>query len=112
MTIEFWPRRLLEQRPRPLPKFRQRRPRRPKLPIGVGKAHQILSSAVILGDHELASWLDLAVKRDLVTGKPEQLQELKQRLDAVMEPLPDVSPPSPLVPEAGGLPAADAVPVP
>jgi hypothetical protein len=49
----------------------------------------LLSSAIICGDHELASWLDLIVKRGQVTGKPEVLNELKQRLDDVMEPLPE-----------------------
>jgi hypothetical protein len=47
----------------------------------------MLSSAVLLGDHEMASWVDLAVKRHQVTGTPEQLLELAKRLDAVMEPL-------------------------
>jgi hypothetical protein len=69
----------------------------------------MLSSAVILGDHDLASWVDLAVKRDLVTGRPEQLEELKKRLDAVMEPLPDTPPPTALDPSPGGLPATGAV---
>ncbi len=86
MTIEFWPRRLLK--PQPPPKPKTPRKRRPKLPIGAGKAHQLLSSAIICGDHELASWLDLIVKRGQVTGRPEVLNELKQRLDDVMEPLP------------------------
>ena len=92
MTIEFWPRRLLHPKPkrryRPLPP----RKRRPKLPIGVGKAQQILTAAILLCDHEQASWVDLVVKANRVTGKPEQLDELKKRLDAVMQPLPDQSP--------------------
>ena len=86
MTIEFWPQRLLK--PQPPPKPKTPRKRRPKLPIGAGKANQLLSSAIICGDHELASWLDLIVKRGQVTGRPEVLNELKQRLDDVMEPLP------------------------
>ena len=86
MTIEFWPRRQLK--PQPPPKPKGPRKRRPKLPIGAGNAHQLLSSAIICGDHELASWLDLIVKRGQVTGRPEVLNELKQRLDDVMEPLP------------------------
>jgi hypothetical protein len=86
MTIEFWPRRLLKPKPPPSPK--RPRKRRPKLPIGAGKANQLLSSAIICGDHELASWLDLIFKRGRVTGRPEVLNELKQRLDDVMEPLP------------------------
>ena len=86
MTIEFWPRRLLKPQPPPRPKTP--RQRRPKLPIGAGKAHQLLSSAIICGDHELASWIDLIVKRGQVAGKPEVLNELKQRLNDVMEPLP------------------------
>ena len=88
MTIEFWPKRLLHPTPKRPPRPRLPRPRRPKLPIRVGKAHQMLSAAVLLGDHEMASWVDLVVKRHQVTGTPEQLLELSQRLDAVMEPLP------------------------
>jgi hypothetical protein len=50
----------------------------------------MLSAAILFGDHELASWIDCAVKtgRVLPTPRPEDLQRLKQRLDAVMEPLP------------------------
>ena len=62
------------------------------LPIRVGKAQQMLSAAVILGDHELASWVDAAVKRSLVVGAPECLDDLKKRLDRVMAPLPDATP--------------------
>jgi hypothetical protein len=47
-----------------------------------------LSQAIICGDHALASWLDLVVKQDLVIGPPEAVKELRERLDAVMEPLP------------------------
>ena len=90
MTIEFWPRRLLK--PQPPPKPKAPRKRRPKLPIGAGKAHQLLSSAIICSDHELASWLDLIVKRGQVTGRPEVIDELKQRLDDAMEPLPGSAP--------------------
>ncbi|HPM83749.1 MAG TPA: hypothetical protein PLF81_23750 [Candidatus Anammoximicrobium sp.] len=52
----------------------------------------MLSAAILLGDHEMASWVDLAVKRHQVTGTPEQLLELSKRLDAVMEPLPTERP--------------------
>jgi len=91
MTIEFWPHRLLRpqvKRPSRQPKPRTRRP---KLPVTAGKANQMLSSAIILGDHEYASWIDLAVKRGQVlpTPCPECLTELKRRLDEVMQPLPD-----------------------
>jgi len=48
----------------------------------------MLSSAIMLGDHELASWIDGAVKTDRVIGKPSDVQHLRERLDAVMEPLP------------------------
>jgi hypothetical protein len=92
MTIEFWPKRLLKPTPKKPTRPRLPRPRRPKLPIRVGKAHQMLSAAVLLGDHEMASWVDLVVKRQQVTGTPEQLLELSKRLDAMMEPLPDVCP--------------------
>ena len=74
MTIEFWPRSLLKPRKKSHPAVRKRRSRRPKLPIRIGKAHQVLSTAIICGDHELASWLDLAVKTDRVVGTPEALE--------------------------------------
>jgi hypothetical protein len=89
MTIEFWPRRLLK--PKPPPKPKPPRKRRPKLPIKAGKAHQLLSSAIICGDHDLASWLDMIVKQGQIIGRPEVLNELKQRLDNVMQPLPESS---------------------
>jgi len=92
MTIEFWPKRLLKPKPRPVAKEKKHRVRRPRLPIRVGKAHQMLSSAILLGDHEMASWVDLAVKRQQITGTPEQLLELTKRLDVVMEPLPTERP--------------------
>jgi hypothetical protein len=75
MTIEFWPRHPLK--PKPPPKPKPPRKRRPKLPVPAGKAHQLLSSAIICGDHDLASWLDLIVKQGQVTGKPELLNKLK-----------------------------------
>jgi len=86
MTIEFWPKRCLTPKPapKPAPKPKKPRTRRPKLPIQVGKAHQKLSQAIICGDHELASWLDGAVKRGLVTGNPELVKQLRERLDDVM----------------------------
>ena len=83
MTIEFWPRRLLHPKPKPPYRPLPPRKRRPKLPIRVGKAQQMLSGAIILGDDEQASWVDLVVKANRVTGKPEYLVELKKRLDAV-----------------------------
>ena len=52
----------------------------------------MLSAAILLGDHEMASWVDLVVKRHQVTGTPEQLLELSKRLDVVMEPLPSDCP--------------------
>jgi hypothetical protein len=86
MTIEFWPRRCRTPKPAPKPK-KPPRPRRPKLPVPAGKAHQMLSSAIICGDHELASWIDAAAKANQITGQPRHLQELRDRLDAVMVPL-------------------------
>lgn len=90
MTIEFWPRRLIRPRPRSKRHPKKPKPRRPKLPVAAGKARQMLSAAILFGDHELASWIDAAVKtgRVLPTPKPEDLQRLKQRLDDVLEPLP------------------------
>ena len=90
MTIEFWPRSLLKPRAKPKRPRKKPKPRRPKLPITAGKAQQVLSTAIIFGDHELASWVGNAVKTDRVIGKPkpEDLDRLKQRLDAVMAPLP------------------------
>lgn len=90
MTIEFWPRRCLTPRPAPRPP-KPRRRRWPRLPIPAGKAHQKLSQAIICADHELASWLDRAVKLCMVTGNPQLVRELRQRLDAVMAPLADES---------------------
>ena len=86
MTLEFWPRRCRTPQPAPRPKKKPKR-RWPKLPIPAGKAHQKLSQAMICADHELASWLDQAVKTGMVTGKPHLVRKLKQRLDDVMEPL-------------------------
>jgi hypothetical protein len=87
MTIEFWPRSLRTPKPAKKPP-KKRKPRRPKLPVKVGKAHQMLTTAIMLGDHELASWIDGAVKTDRVIGKPSDVEHLRERLDAVMEPLP------------------------
>ena len=86
MTLELWPRDYLKPKRKKPPK--PHRPRRPKLPIRAGQAHQKLTQAILCGDHELASWLDLVAKRDLVIGDPRLVQELRERLDAVMAPLP------------------------
>jgi hypothetical protein len=90
MTIEFWPSRLLRPRPRSKRPRKKPKARKPKLPISAGKARQMLTSAILSGDHELVSWIDSAVKTGQVIGKPQpqDLEQLKQRLDAVMEPLP------------------------
>jgi len=106
MTIEFWPRSALRPRtpPKRIPK--KPKPRRPRLPIRVGKAQQMLSAAVILGDHELASWVDAAVKRGLVIGTPECLDDLKKRLDRVMAPLPDATPADAATPLPTATPSA------
>ena len=90
MTIEFWPRALLRPRAKRSRPKKKPKPRRPKLPIPAGKARQMLSSAILAGNHELASWIDAAVKTGQVLPKPQpkDLQNLKQRLDDVMEPLP------------------------
>ena len=90
MTIEFWPKRCLTPKPAPNPK--KPRTRRPKLPIPAGKAHQKVSQAIICGDHELASWLDAVVKADLVTGNPDSVRQLRERLDAAMAPLDATAP--------------------
>ena len=84
MTIEFWPRRCLTPKPAVAPKPKKPRTRHPKLPIQVGKAHQKLSQAIICGDDELASFIDAAVKRGLVTGNPDLVKQLRERLDSVM----------------------------
>ncbi len=92
MTLEFWPRRLLTSAPRRRP--RKTAPRsanrapRPKLPIRAGQAHQKLSQAIICRDDELASWLDRAVKQGQISGDPDLIQQLKERLDSVMAPPP------------------------
>ena len=67
-------------------KRKQQRRRLPELPISVGKAHQTLSGAIICGDDELASWIDQAVLTGQVDGTPEQIADLRQRLDQVMAP--------------------------
>ena len=91
MTIEFWPRRVLRPQPRRPLQLPKPRKRLPKLPIPAGKARQLLSSAIIGGDHDDARWIDAAVKRGQVlpTPQPEDLERLKQRLDEVMQPLED-----------------------
>ena len=109
MTIEFWPRR--RRKPKPPPKPKSPRKRRPRLPINIGKAQQMLSAAIIMGDHEQASWVDLIVKQGGVIGKPELLAELQKRLDTVMEPLPDASPPPPATPNPDDHSATGDVPV-
>ena len=86
MTIECWSR--CPHRPKAAAERKPPRARRPKLPIRAGQAHQKLSQAIILGDHELASWLDRVVKQNRVIGDPRLIQELRERLDSVMEPLP------------------------
>ena len=101
MTIEFWPRSALRPRPPPKKIPKKPKPRRPVLPIGVGKAQQLLSSAIIRGDDELASWVDAVVKRNLVVGTPECLEDLKKRLDTVMAPLPDAAAANASEPGAG-----------
>ncbi|MCH7724965.1 MAG: hypothetical protein IH991_00585 [Planctomycetes bacterium] len=65
---------------------KQRRRRLPKLPIRVGKAQQTLSAAIILGDDELASWIDRAMLTRQVTGTSQQIVALSKRLDRVMAP--------------------------
>lgn len=87
MTIEFWPRSLLAPKVEKKGTPKKPRTRRPKLPVKAGKAHQLLSSAILRGDHELASWIDGAVKTERVIGKPHDVRQLRERLDAVMEPL-------------------------
>ena len=90
MTNEFRPRALLRPRAKRIRAKKKPKPKRPKLPIAAGKARQLLLSAILRGDHELASWIDDAVKtrRVLPTPLPEDLRALKQHLDEVMEPLP------------------------
>jgi len=45
----------------------------------------MLSSAIILGDHQQAAWIYRAAAANQVTGMPERIQELRKRLDDVME---------------------------
>ena len=66
----------------------------------------MLSAAVLLGDHEMASWVDLVVKRHQVTGTPEQLLELSEaagrRDGAAAGRVPDRKPdPEPLIHDHG-----------
>ncbi len=85
MTLEFWPRKLLTPKPAPKPKRppKPRKPRRPKQPLTIGKANQMLSAAIIMGDHELASFLDRAT----IYGTPDATADFRKRLDEVMAPL-------------------------
>jgi len=84
MTIEFWPRSLRTPKPEKRKTAKKPRKRRPKLPIKVGKAHQMLTTAIILGDHELAAWIYKAAMDNMVTGKPRDVREFQKRLDSVM----------------------------
>jgi hypothetical protein len=51
--------------------------------VPVGKAQQMLSAAILMGDHELASWLDGAT----ICGKPEDIDVFRKRMDEAMAPL-------------------------
>ena len=88
MTIEFWAKRHLtprsERKPAKPPK--KRTWRKPKLPVTAGKAQQMLSSAIICGNHEEAAWVYRVTMEKQVTGKPGAIRELQKRLDAVMAP--------------------------
>ena len=88
MTIEFWAKRPLTPRPEPKPAKtpKKRTWRKPKLPIGVGKAQQMLSSAIICGLDDMAAWVYRVTMEKQVTGKPRAIRELQKRLDAVMAP--------------------------
>ncbi|MFZ2361906.1 MAG: hypothetical protein WA040_21395 [Anaerolineae bacterium] len=63
-----------------------KRRRYPGLPVPEGKARQLLSSALMLSDDAQAAWIDRAVKSGQVVGRPEAIEDLKRRLDEVMEP--------------------------
>ena len=63
-----------------------KRKRYPRLPVPEGKARQMLSTALMLRDDAQAAWIDRAVKANRVVGRPEAIEELKTRLDDVMQP--------------------------
>ena len=63
-----------------------KRKRYPKLPIAAGKARQQLSMAILVGDSDLAVWIDRVVEAGQVTGKAEDIEYLKRRLYKVLEP--------------------------
>ena len=67
-------------------KARQKRKRYPKLPVAEGKARQMLSSAMLRSDDAMAAWVDYAAKTNQVVGRVHAIEELKQRLDEVMQP--------------------------
>jgi len=46
----------------------------------------MLSAAIICGHHEMAAWIYRVTMEKQVTGKPDALRELRERLDAVMAP--------------------------
>jgi hypothetical protein len=63
-----------------------KRKRYPKLPVTSGKARQMLSTALMQCDDATAAWIDRAVKTNQVVGRPETIEDLKKRLDKVMQP--------------------------
>jgi hypothetical protein len=63
-----------------------KRKRYPRLPVPEGKARQMLSTALMLRDDALAAWIDRAVKAGQIVGRPEAIEDLKRRLDEVMQP--------------------------
>jgi hypothetical protein len=63
-----------------------KRKRYPRLPVPEGKARQMLSTALMLHDDATAAWIDRAVKANQVVGRPEAIEDLKRRLDEVMQP--------------------------
>jgi hypothetical protein len=46
----------------------------------------MLSTALMLRDDAQAAWIDRAVKAGQVVGRPEAIEDLKRRLDEVMQP--------------------------
>lgn len=89
-TVEFWPRdyqRKLQNKPPIKKRVKYSTNKRwPKLPIGAGKAQQMLSSAIIMQDHEMASWVDEVFFKGKVYGTQSQIDELEERLNQVMDP--------------------------
>ena len=105
-TVEFWPRDYQRKQQGKPPIKKKVKPstikkRWPKLPIGAGKAQQMLSSAILMGDHEMASWVDKVFFQGKVYGNQAEIDALEERLNQVMDP--NSRQPEPIVKKVKGI---------